>query len=533
MADAETIKACLSDKLWRLRNLYQILPEDDSEGGLIPFVPRAEQESFLARRHNRNFVPKARKLGMSTLIVLDFLDECIWTPNTHCAHVDFKEDDAFKKLDIAKTAWKYGPYHPNPVAAAIWKGIHERNPLINDATGVMKWANGSKQEAGTSFMGGTPRRLHWSEAGPMSAQAPERASKVKRGSLNAVGKNGIIDVETTMEGGPYGIAYDMFKLALDMEGQELSPMDWRLHFFPWYGHPSYVLAGHEPKDKRTFDYAAELREKYGIELPPERWAWYEAKRREQGDDIWTQFPTVPDECVRSVVTGQIYPQIITLRSQRRVTQLAIEPQYPLYTFWDIGVSDATACWLGQMPGRDVLWHDYYEGSGHGASGAADVIRRLEQKHGRPIARHFFPHDVDYRDKGSGKTYRQQLVEAGIPNELIATVPRSHNLWDGINDVRDRIPRMWFSLACAEDWMGDDGEKHPSGLGCLEGYRLAPRTSTGIIRDMPLHDHCSHGADAMRTYAQADDAGMIRPATMAGVANNIRKRSGTQQGGFVG
>lgn len=29
----------------------------------------------------------------------------------------------------------------------------------------------------TSFMGGTPRRLHWSEAGPMSAQAPDRARK--------------------------------------------------------------------------------------------------------------------------------------------------------------------------------------------------------------------------------------------------------------------------------------------------------------------------------------------------------------------
>lgn len=39
----------------------------------------------------------------------------------------------------------------------------------------------------TSFMGGTPRRLHWSEAGPMSAQAPDRARK---GSLNSLALGG-------------------------------------------------------------------------------------------------------------------------------------------------------------------------------------------------------------------------------------------------------------------------------------------------------------------------------------------------------
>ncbi len=105
---AEQMAACLGDKRWRLNNLMLILPEDDEDGGLIPFVMRAEQEQFLRERHNRNFVPKARKLGMSTLIVLDNLDEALTVPNTHCAIVDYREDDALKKLDIARRHGKRG-----------------------------------------------------------------------------------------------------------------------------------------------------------------------------------------------------------------------------------------------------------------------------------------------------------------------------------------------------------------------------------------------------------------------------------------
>lgn len=531
MIPPEQIAERLASKEWRMRNLYQILPEDDEDGGLIPFVLRAEQEDYLRNRHSRNMTPKARKLGMSTLIVLDYLDECITTPKTHCAHIDFKEDDAFKKLDMARAAWKAGPLHPNPVIAECWRLIHKANPLVSDSSGCLTWANGSRQEAGTSFMGGTPRRLHWSEAGPMSAQAPDRARKVKRGSLNAIGSAGIIDIETTMEGGEGTIARDIFDLALLMVGKPLTRMDWKLHFFPWFGHPSYDLPGHEPQEAETLAYIREMQERHAITLPASRWAWYEKKKAEQKDDIWTQFPTVAEECVRAVVSGQIFPGMVTLKASGRIRRLTDEAKYPLWTFWDIG-NDGLSCWLGQQVFRDILWHRFFFTTGQGAIRAAEVIRDYEQEFSRSIAKHFFPHDVDYRDKGYSKTYRQQLVEAGVPNHKIITVPIAGDKWDGINAVRDRLSRMYFDPKCEEKQKDEYGEFLPSGVGCLSNYRTQPKAASGAIRALPLHDINSHGADAMVTFGAADEQGFINSNLEAG-SDPVKPRRRVAKFQFVG
>lgn len=507
MIDKATMLQCMSSKRWRLNNLHQILPEDDADGGLEPFIMRQEQEAFIANRHNRNFVPKARKLGMSTLIVLDNLDECLTVPNTHCAIVDYREDDAIKKLEIARRSWLNGPKHPNPVIAECWRLIHAQVKLVTDTSERLKWSNGSMLEASTSFMGGTPRRVHWSEAGPQSAHAPDRARKVKRGTLNAIGANGIIDIETTMEGGEGTPARDIFDLALSMVGKPLTRMDWKLHFFPWFGHPSYHLPGHAPESREILDYAAEMKAKHGIELPASRWAWYEKKRAEQKDDIWTQFPTIPEECVRIVVAGQIFPGMVTLKAQGRVRPLTVERNRPVWSFWDIG-NDGLSCWVGQKVFQDILWHRFFFTTGAGAIRAAEVIRQLEQELGLSFATHFFPHDVDYRDKGYTKTYRTQLVEAGVPNHKIITVPIAGLKWDGINAVRDRLPKMWFDPQTEKKQLDEYGENLPSGIACLTNYRTQPKAASGAIRPLPLHDINSHGADAMVTFGAADEQGFL-------------------------
>lgn len=518
----QDLKQCLASKRWRLNNLMQILPEDDEDGGLIPFVMRAEQEQFLRERHHRNFVPKARKLGMSTLIVLDNLDEALTVPNTHCAIVDYREDDALKKLDIARRAWKEGPKHQNPVIAHIWAEIHQTIKLVKDTSERLEWSNGSRLEASTSFMGGTPRRVHWSEAGPQSAHAPDRARKVKRGTLNAIGSNGIIDVETTMEGSEGTPARDLFDLALSMVGKPLSRMDWKLHFFPWYGHPSYDLPGHVPHSDEVLKYAVEMQAKHGITLSASRWAWYEKKRQEQKDDIWTQFPTIAEEAVRVVVAGQIFPGIITLKSQGRIRPLTIERNRPLWSFWDIG-NDGLSCWAGQQIFRDILWHRFFFTTGAGAVRAAEVIRQMEQELGLSFSTHFFPHDVDYRDRGSSITYRSQLVTAGVPNHKIITIPIAGDKWDGINAVRDRISRMWFDPACETPQADAFGEKLPSGIGCLSNYRTQPKAASGAIRPLPLHDVNSHGADAMVTFGAADEQGFLVGNLTAEERPNERRR----------
>lgn len=525
MTPEEKLTSLLSSKPWRMRNLYMCLDGEGADARMIPFVLRSEQESFMAKRHNRNFVPKARKLGMSTFIVLDYLDECIWNKKAHCAHLDYKGDDASKKLKIARDAWFEGVKHPNPAIADIWRGLHGKLKLTKDNDSCMEWNNGSRQEANTSFMGGTPRRLHISEFGPLAAQRPEDATKMKRGSFNAVPKDGIIDIETTMEGGPIGECYDVFKLAMDAAGRDdLEPLEWRLHFFPWYNHPDYISPGKVPRKAETETYFRELKQKQGVTIPPDRQAWYEMKKLEQKEDMYTQFPSTAEECVRSTTKDPIYPEIINLRLQGRVKDFGHERNLPLYTSWDLGVSDYTSGWVFQPSGRDMLVLSWWEGEGCGAAGLADVIRGWEGVFGRKFAMHFLPHDANIRDKGSGRTYVDQLAAAGIPRHTIRIVPRTPDVWAGINDVRDLLPKCWFHSRTDEKRKGLDGKELPSGLQCLEGYRKQPPTPGGVLRPAPLHDACSHSADAFRTFGEAWASGIVsshaqpmeRPKVLMGV-----------------
>jgi hypothetical protein len=509
MTIANQIAARLRDKQWRMRNLYLILPEDKREGGVIPFVLRDEQETFMRDRHTRNFVPKARKLGMSTFIVLDYLDECIWNKDTHCAHVDFRGEDAAKKLLIAKLAWERGPSHPNPAIADIWKVLHRQVELVKSNESCLAWSNNSKQEASMSFMGGTPRRLHISEYGPLASERPDAAANVKQGSFNAVPRDGIIDIETTMRGGPIGECYEVFELACESAGKgSLSPLDWKLHFFPWFNHPSYVLPGEVPRKAETERYFRELKAKKGVSVPLDRQAWYETKRAEQKDKMFTEFPSTVEECVRSTVQDPIYPEITAIRAEGKVKAFTHERALPMFTSWDVGVSDFTSGWLIQPAGREFLVLAWYEGEGHGAAGVADVIRGWETQFAKRITAHFMPHDVRQRSRNDGLTYLDALEKAGIPSNQVIVVPRTPIIWNGIDTVRNILPRCIFHSRCDEKRISLSGEKLPSGVQCLENYRKQPPTPGGNLRPEPKHDACSHSADAFRTFGEAESAGLV-------------------------
>jgi hypothetical protein len=504
--EIQALKDRLSNKDWRMRNLYLIL---DEEGRTVPFIMRGEQEQFLRERHNRNFIPKARKLGMSTAIVLANLDDCIFNGNLAAGIIDLTKDDAFAKLSMARFAWASGPIHPDPAIAALWKSLHKANPLEKDAGGEMVWRNGSRITAGVAFTGRTPQRLHISEFGPISAKFPAKATGIKRGAFNSLPPGGIIDIETTMEGGQWGECYSIFQLSLEAaKFDALTPLDWRLHFFPWWGHPSYVLPGVKPGRAETVEYFDGLKTKYGIEIPLDRQAFYERRKAEQGEEMWQQFPSVIEEVDRQIVPGQIYPEMKTLRSTKRVSEFAQEKGYPLFTAWDLGSSDNMAGSLIQPAGKAHNFLAGCVGEGAGAAGVAEVIRKWEEEFG-PILTHFLPHDCEITDKGSGKTYLQQLVECGIPRKNIAVVPRIPDLWVGIDEVRRILPNCWFHSRMDEPIFSESGAKLPSLVGRLEGYRKKLDSSTGIVRDVPVHDLCSHYADSVRTYAEALSRGLVR------------------------
>ena len=545
----------LENKQWRMRHLYMILPDKriDPETGEeeeatepAPWVLRPEQEELLQETHSRVIVSKARKVGYSTELLIDSLDECLWNKNRHCVHVDFKEKDAYKKLGIARLAWFAGPKHPNPAIADIWRGIHCRLRLIKNNESTLEWSNGSRQEAGQSFMGGTPHRIHLSEYGPMSAERPKAAALVKVGTFNALAPGGKLTIETTMRGGPFGECYAVFKLGLDgmakrKQGKPLNRKNWLMLFCPWYVHPDYDLPGQAPQTERIKGYFAELEKDPDFpKLPDSRKAWYEETEKEQGENMFTEFPSTKEESVQGKIAGAIYPQMIALKAKGRIGfDLEPTPGVPMFSSWDIGISDFMSGWLIQPNGPQKWFVDWSENEGVSAAHVAAVLIKWKNQFPGVPMKHFVPHDADHRSVGDGQTFafhlRKALAIEGMQNDVIL-VPRTKDIWIGINAVRDQIlPNAYFHKRCSRKRKSPTGADLPSGVDCLRGYKKEPPSGTGQLKEQPLHDLCSHTADALRTFGEAWVRGMVASAFASTqvVAKDTEKRDGKRREGRLG
>ena len=247
-------------------------------------------------------------------------------------------------------------------------------------------------------------------------------------------------------------------------------------------------------------YAMMLRASESRILPDEELV---SMRKQMGDVAFD----LQMECdVSKSVANAIYGgQMDTLRRENRISDFAFDRTCPLFTFWDIGQSDFTCLWLVQFVGRDICVLDYFCRNGQPPAFYAAKVAEWERSYGVPVRVNYLPHDADTRGP-SGKTYVSYLKEAGLSQ--IKVVPRTPDLWLGINELRALLPRAFIHHTnCSQVWSMGEVEM-PSGIDCLDYYRKKEQVSTGLILDVPVHDQYSHGADALRTMAEAYRQGMI-------------------------
>lgn len=496
----------LKSRWWRLNNLYWI---ENEQGKKLKFRLNWAQKAFLAAMWWLNVILKARQLGMSTLMQIYMLDSCLFGRNKTAGIIDKTDDDATKKLARIKFAYENLDC-PDPcdgVSTAALGALIKQSVTLETANDhELEWSNSSKIWAGTSLRGGTLQILHISELGYIAFFNPKKAKEIRSGALNTVHEGAVVVIESTHEGGKAGLNYEMIVLAQE-SGPELTTMDWKFHFFAWWRDPKYRLEG-APRviDPELLTYFDELFQQ-GIKLDEAQKAWYAAKKRTQKDDMKKEFPSTPEEALNAVVRGAIYGTLISqARAQGRVCDFNRTEGLPCYVSWDIGISDFADLWLIQPVGRQVTVLDFYENNGEGAGHYADVVREWERKHNIKIALNLLPHDAAKREFGTGLSVVQQLSNLGLPNCVV--VPRTSDIWAGINAVRSLLPNMVFHKTNTSKERVKDGKRYPAGLNALEGYRTQDESSSAVLKEMPVHDECSHPADALRTFAEAFEAGMI-------------------------
>ena len=69
--------------------------------------------------------------------------------------------------------------------------------------------------------------------------------------------------------------------------------------------------------------------------------------------------------------------------------------------------------------------------------------------------------------------------------------RTHDIWIGINRLRQILPRFTFRIPASE-----------RGLEAVSNYHAVRKTSTGLAVDEPVHDRSSHAASALKVRRPA-------------------------------
>lgn len=482
-------KEDLANPLWRLRNLYHIKRADD--GRIIKFEPRPEQERvydmIFKEGCKRLIILKARRLGMSTALDVLLTDQMLWNAGTQCSLVDQTAADAERKLaTIAKIALDNLP--PN-MAKYI-----ER---VRDSGSILEVSVAS--EAASSFFaglrarGGTNNWLHLSEWGVIQADDPRRSEEILTGAIPSA-EHGRIIVETTWKGGRGGHLWSIVKQALETPDSAKTPKDWRVVFFPWWKDPTYILDGDPATiNPVTAEYLDQMQAVTGHTFTPQQRLWYDRQAKQLGLFVYREFPTTLDECFKSPVEGAIYAgELDKLRASGAISAFKCDNSTLVHTAWDLGSPVNTVVWYFQViGGNEVRVIDC----------DMDLDMTPVQRTAHMLAKgynygmHFLPHDAA-ATRTSGKADAQVYQEAGLNN--IRVLPRTHDIWIGINHCLQMFPRFSFRLPACE-----------RGIDALANYAYKRASATGIVVHEPVHNWASHAADALRMIAEAEMSGMLK------------------------
>ncbi len=175
-------------------------------------------------------------------------------------------------------------------------------------------------------------------------------------------------------------------------------------------------------------------------------------------------------------------EVRMLINDNRLTMVPWDPTTPVNTFWDLGVSDATAIWFHQRIGMQDRFIRYLENRQKPLSFYAKILKELPYVYGT----HYLPHDGNKRAiTDLEMTPRRALEDLEVLP--IRLVPIS-SVSMGIDKCRNVLASCWIDIHnCSEGWKA------------LKNYQNK-LTQAGNQSANPPRQKWSHGVDAFRMFA---------------------------------
>jgi hypothetical protein len=167
----------------------------------------------------------------------------------------------------------------------------------------------------------------------------------------------------------------------------------------------------------------------------------------------------------------------------RVTKVAYNKDVPVYTFWDLWISDAMTLIFMQIVWNQIHIIDTYKNTGYWLEHYTDYIKGTLYN----FDTHWFPHDVKQRELWSG------MSRLEIASRLLEWYGRCDVV--PMNTIESWITscRLIFKSLYFDEWLEDF-------LNDISLYQYEYDENRGEFKKTPKHDWTSHYADALRYLA---------------------------------
>jgi hypothetical protein len=403
----------------------------------------------------------------------------------------------------------------------------------------IQFSNNSLVSVEVKLRSGNIQILHSTEIGAMDEQ---KAVEFVSGSLPTVrSEETFIFMESTAER-PNGVFRDFVNMAQNTtlqakaDGRELSPLEYKFHFYPWFEDASKASAGAVKKVpwpvkcadltdavseiqreykvvlsqdhyvelnkrrsctitvpltiiKELQDYFDTTEQKCGVKFTPEQKNWYVATSQVQNETMKRNFPSTPEEAFQANMDGAIFKsEMLQMRRDNRIGNYVYDQRFPVDTWWDIGVNDSTCIIFTQDVGNRVHCIDFFEDSNEGVLYYIDVLRSKTWK--ARYGMHVGPHDLHQRHFQTGTDTIEVAIKHGIRFEWVERIP---NKLEAIQAARIIFPRLCIDATNCADLIVH-----------LDNYTKEFDKAHNIYRPKPCHNQHSNAADSLLLLAQWHD-----------------------------
>lgn len=247
-----------------------------------------------------------------------------------------------------------------------------------------------------------------------------------------------------------------------------------------------------PRTKRdAVDHFLRVEKPSNAIVVPVNWSdnpWFPQVLKDEKDHDYAADPITADHvwggAYRVLTKGSYFGHLMAqARLDKRITNVPFEPRVPVYTAWDLGMQGCV--WFFQHVGLERRVIEFHQKEGKGLDYFAAYVKNKGWAYGD----HFLPHDIEAPEIASGREAEARLKTLRAQEIGTIRVVNKDRVDDGIEAVKTILPQCWF-----------DEEKCSEGIDALQQYEAEWVEEHGVFKKKPLHNWCSHPADAFRMYA---------------------------------